>query len=123
MLLDTSAWIELFEGSELGQNVKDILISNECYTSITSISEVANWAAKHDLDAQNLIDRITKESQILQIDSPLAILAGKLNFQRKKINKKWGMMDSFVLSTSLIYGFRILTKDSDFKDLSNVQLL
>lgn len=32
------------------------------------------------------------------------------------------MIDSFILATSLIYGLKILTKDSQFKNIPNVEL-
>ena len=123
MLLDTSAWIEFFIGSEKGKRVKDILYKNDSYTSIVTLAEVTNWALKESRDAEFLVKAIKQLSNIIELDEDMAVLAGKLNFERKKSNKKWGMLDSFILASGSIYGLKILTKDSDFKDLSDVEML
>lgn len=123
MLLDTSAWIEFFEGSSKGKRVREVLDKNKCYTSIASLAEVTNWSLKEKKDTAFLISTITKLSTIINIDNGIAVLAGRLNFQRKQVNKKWGMLDSFVLATGMTYNLKILTKDSDFKDLVDVEIL
>jgi predicted nucleic acid-binding protein len=123
MLLDTSAWIEFFIGSEKGKRVKDVLYKNDSYTSIVTLAEVTNWALKESRDAEFLVKAIKQLSNIIELDEDMAVLAGKLNFERKKSNKKWGMLDSFILASGSIYGLKILTKDSDFKDLSDVEIL
>jgi predicted nucleic acid-binding protein len=121
--LDTSAWIELFEETKNTNKVKAVLLSEECHTSIVSIAEIVNWAVKGKREHAVFINGIDRLSTVIEADEEIAKLAGKLNFERKKKNKKWGMMDSFVLATSLTYGLEILTKDSDFEDLPNVILL
>ena len=57
------------------------------------------------------------------MDEEIIVSAGKLNYERKKIVKNWGMLDSFILATAQVYDLKILTKDSHFKDLPNIQLL
>jgi predicted nucleic acid-binding protein len=123
MLLDTSAWIEFFTGSEQGEKVKQIIKKQNTYTSIASIAEITNWALKQKQDHAKLLKTIEQLTTIINIDVDISTLAGELNFQRKKINKKWGMMDSFILATALTYKLNILTKDNDFKDLQNAKLL
>lgn len=123
MLLDTSAWVEFFIGSAKGRRVKEVLDKDDCYTSIVSLAEVANWALREDRDALSLVNNIKQLSNLMELDEDIAILAGKLNFERKKINKKWGLLDSFVLASGAIYGLKILTKDNDFKDVPDVEML
>ena len=50
-------------------------------------------------------------------------VAGKMNFERKKTVKNWGMLDSFIFSTGLVYKLTVLTKDCQFDGLTNVQIL
>lgn len=123
MLLDTSAWIEFFIGSEKGKRVKEVLYKNDCYTCIVSIAEVTNWALKEDRGVEFLVKAIKQLSNIIELDDDIMVLAGKLNFERKKLNKKWGMLDSFILASGSIYELKILTKDNDFNDLSGVEIL
>ena len=123
LILDTSAWIEFFDGAESGEIVRDVLKRCACYTSMVTIAEVTNAALRKNMDSHALIDIIQKSSSILVIDQGIAALAGRLNSERKKSNSKWGMMDSFVLATALAYGLEILTKDNDFKDIECAKML
>ena len=123
MLLDTSAWIELFLGTESGIKVRDLLKRERCYTSMSTYSEIVNWALKEGRDSNYFINTIERSSVVLRLTRDIFILAGKLNFERKKLNKKWGMLDSFVLATGLLYNLKILSKDFDFKDLHCVEMI
>ena len=123
MLLDTSAWTEFFIGSEKGKRVKGVLHKYDCYTSIVTLAEVTNWALKEDRNTKILVEVIKHLSNIIKLDDDISVLAGKLNFDRKKLDKKWGMLDSFILASGMIYSLKILTKDNDFKDISDVEML
>lgn len=123
LLLDASAWIEFFDGSDRGALVKQILENDDCYTSIVTLAEVTNAALKKAKDPKAMIDFMTRTSSVIKIDNDIAVLAGRLNFERKKLNKKWGTLDSFILASGSIYGLKILTKDNDFKDISDVEIL
>ncbi len=125
MLFDTSAWIEFFQGTEKGKKVREFLKSKENFTNIVTFAEVINWCLRNRLESKirPYISAIKKGSQIIALDETIITLAGRLNYERKMAIKDWGMMDSFILATSLLYELKILTKDSQFKDLSNVVIL
>jgi len=123
VLLDTSAWIEFFIGSDRGKRVKIVLDLAECYTSIVTLAEVVNWSLKEKRDARSLVNMISQLSTVIKVDEDIAAVAGQLNFERKKANKKWGMLDSFILATGMIYDLAILAKDPDYKDIPNVEIL
>jgi predicted nucleic acid-binding protein len=123
LLLDTSAWIEFFIGSPEGRQVRKVLEEQDCYTSMGSLAEITDWAIKEEADALYLIKTVKQLSTIIVIDEDIAVLAGRLNNERKKTVKKWGMLDSFILATGTLYGLKILTKDRDFRDLPDVTIL
>jgi predicted nucleic acid-binding protein len=123
LLIDTSAWIEFFLKNKKGERVKHYLKTESCYTSIVSIAEISNWASRQKLDGGELVGYVIELTQVAGLNLKIAFLAGELNFQRKKIEKDWGMMDSFILATARIYNLKILTKDSQFRDLLDVEIL
>lgn len=123
VLLDTSAWIEIFEATRNTAHIKEVLTKEPCYTSIVTIAEIVNWAEKEKRNHEEIIDNVGKASTVIGLSESISILAGRLSFERKKLNKKWGMLDSFILATAMVYGLRILTKDSDFRDLQGVEML
>jgi Predicted nucleic acid-binding protein, contains PIN domain len=123
MLLDTSAWVEFFIGSEKGKRVKELLEKNSSYTSIVSLAELTNWSLKEGRGPKKFVETVRELSSVMNLDDDISILAGKLNYERKKENKKWGMLDSFVLATGILYDLGILTSDKDFKDVPLVEIL
>ena len=123
MILDSYAWIEFFQGSDKGIKVGQILKNKKCFTSIVTLSEVTNWALKNNLDHIYYIKSIEKYSQIIPLTNKISVLAGKVNFYNKKTIKNWGMLDSFIYSTALIYNLNVLIGDNHFKSLKNVEML
>jgi len=109
MIFDSYAWIELFQGSHKGKKVKQILKTRKCFTSIVTLSEITNWALKNNLNHIYYIKSIEKQSQIVPLTNRISVLAGKINFEHKRKIKDWGMLDSFIYSTALIYGLNVLT--------------
>lgn len=124
MLFDTSAWIEFFQGTQKGKKVRQFLKAEENFTNIVSFAEVINWCLRDKLENRinSYIEGVKKGSEIIDLDEKIITLAGRLNYERKKFVKNWGMMDSFILAT-LLYDLKILTKDLQFKDLQNVEIL
>ncbi len=125
MLFDTSVWIEFFQGTERGKKVRNYLKAEENFTSMITFAEVINWCLRNNLEKKidTYVNAIKKVSKVLDVDENIVTLAGRLNFEKKKIVRNWGMMDSFILATSLLYNLKILTKDLHFKDLENVEIV
>ena len=125
MILDTSAWIEIFQGTEKSRHVAEVLRKNNCFTSIVTVAETADWCAKKGLQhkTSDYLELIKTGSRLLGLDESISRMAGELNRQRKKAGKKWGMVDSIIVATAQAYGLKILTKDYAFRDLADAQVL
>lgn len=124
MLLDSSAWVEFFQGSEKGKEVKSILEQEESFTSIVTFAEIAQWCLRTGReDLMLCVEGVKRMSRILPPTEVISISAGRMNYERKKAGKKWGMIDSIIVATAQAYGLRILTKDYGFRDLPEAQVL
>ena len=125
MILDTSAWIEIFQGTEKSRYIAEVLRKNNCFTSIVTVAEAADWCAKKDLQhkTSDYLELIKTGSRLLGVDESISRRAGEINYERKKAGKKWGMMDSMIVATAYAYGLKILTKDYAFRDLPDAQVL
>ncbi|MEK6934076.1 MAG: PIN domain-containing protein [Nanoarchaeota archaeon] len=123
VILDTSAWIELFEGTQIGMKVKNIIEEDQCYTSITTLAEIATWCTKNNLDINSYIEIIEKNTLVLNLKKSVVLSAGKLVVERKKKFHNWGIMDAFIYQTAKLYKLRVITKDPHFKGLEGVELL
>ncbi|MDE1870910.1 MAG: PIN domain-containing protein [Candidatus Micrarchaeota archaeon] len=109
LLLDTSAWIEFFNGSKKGQRVKEMLRSNVCYTSIVTVAEVTNWALKEGRNINYLLNTIEQLSSVIKLDKEISSLAGRFVYEGKRAGKTLGVLNPFILATGTIYGLKILT--------------
>lgn len=125
MILDTSAWVEIFEDTEKSEYVVKALRENNCFTSIVSVAETAEWCAKKGLrhKTSDFIELIKTGSRLLGLDESISRMAGELNQKRKKEGRKWGMIDSIIVATAQVYGLKILTKDYGFRDLPEAEIL
>src|SRR3989344_813447 len=120
MLIDTYAWIELFQESEEGMEVKKVLSEQNNYTSIVSISEIVVWALKNNIDPEKYIDFVRELSGILEVTDAISILAGRLNFEIRKNIGDFGMIDSIIYATAKFYNLQVLTGDKHFQGLDGV---
>jgi|SRR3989344_2335467 len=125
IILDTSAWIEFFQGTEKGKKVLVAMKKEQVFTSIISFAEITNWCYKNDLkeNLNQYLRAIKDGSQVLPLHEQVMIVAGKLNYERKKAVDKWGMVDSLILATSLNYNLKVLTKDAYFNDVPGAEIL
>jgi len=123
VILDSFAWIEFFNGTEKGKKVEEKLTETMCYTSLIALAEISEFCARSNKDFNKFFEKIISVSTILPIDQEISILAGSVNFHRKKKVRDWGMMDSILLSTALIFNLKILTGDKHFEDLPNVEMI
>lgn len=123
MLLDTSAWADFIEGNERGREIKYILEGKRNFTSLATIAELTQWCLRNSKEEAATIEDVKRISQVLPLTETISRMAGKMNYERKKAGKKWGMMDSIIASTAQAYGLRILTTDNGFRDLPEAQVL
>ena len=123
MLIDTYAWIELFQESEEGMEVKKVISEQNNYTSIVSISEIVVWALKNNIDPEKYIDFVRELSGILEVTDAISILAGRLNFEIRKNIGDFGMIDSIIYATAKFYNLQVLTGDKHFQGLDGVIML
>ena len=82
------------------------------------------WSLKnHPQLTKRYVNDVCINATLLGISTTISTAAGKLNYERKKAGKKWGMIDSIIAATAQSYGLKILTKDKGFADLAEVEML
>jgi len=118
IIVDAFAWIEYFNGSDKGLNVKKLLETdhNEIITCSTTVAEVISKVLRKNLDSQIALNHINNLSKVIDITQEISILAGEIHFIEKKKNVDFGMLDSFVAATAKKLNAKILTGDNDFKN-------
>ena len=123
VLIDTSAWIEYFIGSEDGRKVQEYIEANESLTSVVSLLELSYKADKEGWNIKSYLDYIKLKSVVIGIKESSIIDFGKVYNNARKKEKNFGFADGILLLTSIKEGSQILTKDRHFKDFENSILL
>ena len=124
-VIDSYAWIEYFEGSYIGEEVKEIVENseNEIITNILNVSELSNYFERKNLDFENSYKILISISKIYKFETKFAKEAGTLCAKIRKKIPSFGLIDSFVLLTARTADAKILTGDKHFKDFKEAILL
>ena len=119
-LLDTWTWIEYFDAPN--DEIVDLVESPDTtYTSIISITEVANVFTRNRLaaDARRAIDEIYGLSSIIPVDKAIALRAGLYT----RAEFEGGIADRLILATAEENDLTVVTGDPHFKSRSGVRFL
>ncbi|MBI2598188.1 MAG: PIN domain-containing protein [Candidatus Diapherotrites archaeon] len=122
MLLDTYAWIELFNGTIKGFKVKEIIAGNQCFTSAISIAELSEWIEKNKLNREHIFHVVKNLSTIIEVNQEQLETAGVLKIEKRKAFKDFGLIDAIILATAKQYGLPILTGDKHFEGENVIML-
>jgi len=121
VLIDSWAWIEYFQGSEVGKKARDLIENNhELIVSSINISEVYRWVLRFydESMAEEKRETIRERCFIVDVDERIAVEAAKIKHQFG-----WGLGDSIVYATARQVGAEVLTGDSDFRGSDGVIFL
>ena len=122
-LLDSYAWAELFDGTEKGKKVKELLELGGIATSIITIAEFSDKCAREERDLDPFIKFIQGKAAILPLTLEIAIKAGKLKSELRKISNNISLADAIHFQTAKLIGAVFVTGDQDFKDVKNILFL
>lgn len=123
-VIDSYAWIEYFKGTAAGERAREFIEKGSAATSSITLAELRE---KYLREKWNSFDSdskfISTKTVVVQVDRPIALLAGKINFQKKKEIKDWGMADSIILATANVASAKVVTGDPHFKKIPGVEIV
>ena len=126
IVVDSYAWVEIFQGSEKGQSaLKAILDSELVITPEIVLAEISRKYFREGAKEQLIRSRIrtiSQSSELSQIDEAIAVESGKSYLEiaeiaRKAKSKKPSLFDAIVLATARVNNANVLTGDFHFRDL------
>lgn len=119
IVIDASAWVEYFDGSLLGEKVKELMEGDvhQIFTNVLTIAELSSHYQKKRVDFRKVREIIISLSSIYPLDISFAEEAGKLHAEQRRERKSISMGDIFVLLTARKISGKIVTKDEDFRGL------
>ena len=124
MLLDTSAWIEYFKGTEKGETVlKLITRESTIYTCPLTFAELTFWCHKNKQKPEPVIEKINQLSKTLDLTEEILVKSGEIYYWERQHNDKISMIDCIIYTCAKTHNLKLLTKDRDFESLSDVEML
>ena len=116
---DSSAWIEYFAGSTKGKKVKQILNGNDSIlTPAICLLEIKNKYLQENQEFHDRIEFICNKSSIIEITKEIALLGADIKQKHKLYT-----IDALIYAAAQLCKSTLLTGDSHFKDLKNIDLL
>jgi predicted nucleic acid-binding protein len=123
-VVDSYAWIEYLDGTEIGRKVSDLIKeNNEIFTCVLTIAEVVSKAARKGKDVKIAYDVLNSNSKIIDADEELSLRAGLLHYEMRKTVKDFGLADAYILATAGKLKAKILTGDIHFKNMKEAVLI
>lgn len=122
-ILDSCAWAEFFDGTDKGQRVKDILQEGNSGTSIIALAEFSDKCARENRNADHFVRFIQAKSAILPLTAEIALKAGPLKVELRKVSKNISLADCIHLQTARSQGAVFVTGDPDFRNIEGVMFL
>ena len=119
-LLDSSAWIEYFEGSLKGEKVSKILRSEKVYSVNLIIAEIVSKFKRKGMDFNQAYRVLLSNSVIVELTSEIAKEAGILHADMKKKIKDFGLADAIILISARKIKAKVVTGDKHFKSFKEV---
>lgn len=121
VLIDSCVWIEYFNGGERVKNALKYIEGEEMLIASTiNIAEIyRHFLAKKSVkDADKAINIIAKRAYIFPVLFDTSILAAQLKHEHKMT-----LGDALILSTAILKKAKLITFDSDFKNMDNCEVV
>ena len=124
LVVDTSAWVEYFSGSEKGRKVEQIISNNTfLLTSGVIILEVAVNDLKQGHDPALHTQAILSMARTIAFDSTLGLKTANLYVTLRKKKEKTSMSDAHIVAIAAVHHAAILTCDFDFSGLPHTTVI
>jgi len=120
-LIDSFAWIEYFEGTEIGNKAKKFIDSdNDLYSINLTISEVVSRFKRKKCDFESAYNAIITLSKVIEISPELAKKAGILHADLKDKINNFGLVDALIITLARELKAKVLTGDQHFRGFNEV---
>lgn len=114
-VLDTHAWVELFDGTEKGRLVKELIEHGSIATSVLALAELSHKCAEETRELEPFVSFIEAKSAILPLTREIALNSGKLKKELRNVSKNVSLADAVHFQTARAFGATFVTGDPDFE--------
>lgn len=121
IILDSSAIIQILNGTRIGKEIKDRYMHREFISATTSISinEVLIGIKENKKED---VKKFFKELEILDFGSEAAYKSVEIEEELRKKGKLINKLDIYIASICLIHNIPIITLDKDFNNIEGLKV-
>jgi len=126
-VIDTYAWVEYLLGSKTGAKARSYIEGGRSLTPSIVLCELRRWYLKEieagrrsQREMQTHFAYIQAISEIVPLDSALALQAGETDFLMKKRVKDWPLADSVIYTTAKSRSAMLVSGDRHFEPLEDI---
>ena len=132
VVVDSYAWIELFQGSEKGEKVQQIMLgAEEIRTPDIVLAEISRKYQREKINEKRVKSRlevIGSTSLVTPVTITIALRAGRAYFEltekaKRERRRSPSLFDAIVLATAREYDSKVLTGDQHFESLPETVLI
>ncbi|HLC88529.1 MAG TPA: type II toxin-antitoxin system VapC family toxin [Candidatus Nanoarchaeia archaeon] len=120
IVLDTSAVIELIIGSEKGKRISVLLEPEAAAVTAITINEALSCASERQ---RSIFQLFFKTCHVLPFDEQAAYKSVELEESLYKKGRPLAKPDLFIASICLLHGLPLLTCDSDFTRIDDLEII
>src|SRR3989344_2405402 len=95
-MLDSSAWIEYFSGSDMGVKIKDIVEKEATVTCMLSVAEISDKFSRDNERFDKFLAFIRSISSIANLTVESCSESGKLKVHKRATKKKFSLADAII---------------------------
>ncbi len=123
MIVDSSAWMEYFDGTRAGEKVKRFLEDEDTFTHSVTMSEVMSKLRRKGRDTEDARQAFAALPKVIDTDRGSSVRAGELHAEVRHKVPNFSLADAYVLEAAQRLGLKVLTGDPDFKGLEEAEFL
>ena len=120
IVLDTSAIIELIDGTEKGRKVEELIKDDAVCVSVVAVNE---FLCGGSVNSKKIFHELLATTRILVFDERAAY---KSVFVEESLNKKGkpiGKLDCFIAAICLVHNLPLISCDKDFKNVDGLKVI
>ena len=124
-VIDAFAWVEYFEGSALGEKVKEIVEDkgNTIFTSVITLAELSSFYGRKNKSFDEAQKILLSLCSIFPLSFEDAVECGTIHADMRKERKHIGLADCIVLHTARKVKGKIVTGDQDFRGMKDALMI
>jgi predicted nucleic acid-binding protein len=122
-VLDAHAWVEYLRGSPPGKRVKELVERGSIYTTAVTLSEVVGHVAREGEDSALAARAMQTLSEIVEIDSELAVAAGNRYARMRKADPQARMSQAYLIEAAKKVGAEIVSGDKKLKSARAISIV